>query len=56
MSWERECSMGKFAAGRVHDLEKVSGSWSGDNGGKKKQRGRDRRGDHFIYGIEVVYS
>ena len=22
--------------------------------GKKKQRGRHRRGDHFIYGIEVV--
>jgi hypothetical protein len=54
MWWERERSMRKFMAARVHDLEKVSGSWSGENGGKKKQRGRDRRGDHFIYGTEVV--
>jgi hypothetical protein len=54
MWWERERSMRKFMAARVHDLEKVSGSWSGENGGKKKQRGRDRRADHFIYGTEVV--
>ena len=32
----RERSMGKFTAGRVHDLKKVSRSWSRENRGKKK--------------------
>jgi hypothetical protein len=38
--------MRKFAAARVHDLEKVSGSWSG--------LGTERAGKEKAHGIDVV--
>jgi len=48
MSWERERSMGKFTVGRVQDLEKVSGSWSGENA-ERKSRGEEIKGETTLY-------